>query len=162
MSLAGGLFFLFLVGGLFLNGTLRGFGVGAGGGVAVFFLMQFVVNPVPGCTGPTAKGVEWTGGEQLGALIDTLRRQRAAGQTLVPRIEVSPADEDRITHFNPKLDRVAGKSWPEVFQRICDSTNGCLVCEISKDRETVKLSTQGNWTKTATEGDPKNYSYACR
>jgi hypothetical protein len=50
IALTGGLLFLFLVGGIVLQGKLLGFGVGAGGGVAVFFLVQFVVNPVPGCT----------------------------------------------------------------------------------------------------------------
>jgi len=49
IALTAGLFFLFFVGGLVLQGQLRGLGVGAGGGVALFFLVQFVINPIPGC-----------------------------------------------------------------------------------------------------------------
>src|SRR5215471_4681170 len=54
IALAAGLFFLFFVGGLVLRGHLKGFAVGAGGGVALFFRVQFGVNPVPGCTSPQA------------------------------------------------------------------------------------------------------------
>jgi hypothetical protein len=161
MSLAGGLFFLFFVGGVALHGQLKGFGVGAGGGVTIFFLMQFVINPVPGCGGPAQKNVEWNAGHQMGELVDSLRQERATGEAGIPKIEISPAEEDRILHFDPRLPRVTGDSWAELLEHVCDSTNGCLVCEISRDRRTVRLSTAGQWSKTM-GSDPTNYSYSCK
>src|ERR1041385_6560772 len=75
LSLTAGLFFLFFVGGLILQGQLLGFSVGAGGGAAIFFLMQFVVNPIPECSAKLSTGPEWNGGGNLGQLIETLRQQ---------------------------------------------------------------------------------------
>ena len=162
MALTAGLFFLFFVGGIVLQGHLKGFGVGAGGGVALFFLIQFVVNPVPGCVGPASKSVEWTGGQHLGSLIEMLRSARASGEANIPSINYSAADEDRVTHFDPKLDKVTGKTWSELLQRICDSTNGCLACETSQDQQTVTLSTRGTWSKNLSSNNRGEYSYSCR
>jgi hypothetical protein len=162
MALAAGLFTFFLVGGVVLQGQLKGLAIGAGGGAAVFVLMQFVFNPVPGCVRVATIGHVWDGGQQLGELVDTLRRQRAAGVDDIPRIEFSPEDEDRVTHFNPHLPKVSGDSWGEVFKRISDSTDGCLVCEISNDGKVIKLAARGTWTKTASDANPNKYEYACR
>ncbi len=162
IALTGGLLFFFLVGGVALHGQLKGFSIGAGGGAAIFVLIQFVVNPVPGCTLDVHSGPEWNGGQNLGQLIDTLRSQRAAGAMDIPTIEVAPSDEDRVAHFDPKLDRVTGDTWSEVFQRICDSTSKCLVCEISRDHKVVKLSSTGVWSKNAAAKDPNRYTYSCK
>ncbi len=162
MALAGGLLFFFLVGGVFLEGQLKGFTIGAGGGAVVLVLMEFVFNPVPGCVKLAIGTPDWSGGQQLGELIDTLRRERAVGGENIPKIEVSEEDEDRIMHFNPNLPKVSGNSWAELLQRICESTDGCLLCDISKDQKTVKLATSGKWIKTVKGSDSRHYEYSCR
>ena len=45
MALSGAFLSFFLVGGIFMKGTLKGYLVGAGGGFVVFLLIQFLFNP---------------------------------------------------------------------------------------------------------------------
>lgn len=161
ISLAGGLFAFFFVGGVVLQGKLAGFLTGAAGGFALFLLLQFVFDPFQGlCTGggKDAELKEWRGGQRLGSLVETLNNRYADG-SVREQILIEHGYEDRVGNFRPAVERVTATTWVGVFQRLCD-THRCLVCEAA-GKEHLRLRTTDEIQRQCADAACTQYVYIC-
>ncbi len=89
--------------------------------------------------------VEWSGGQRLGSLINALD-QAYADKGTKDRITIKPGDHDKVMNFNPQLGKIRGKTWIEIFQKICD-LRSCLKCEVLSGSPTITLSIAGGLSK---------------
>jgi len=161
LALSAGFLAFFFVGGVILSGGWGGVTIGAAGGFAVFVGIQFFFDPFPPTNiGPDALLKEWKGGQRLGSLIETLRK-KALTNEVTERVVVEAANRTEIENLKPTLDRVTGKTWSEVFERISEYLS-CLRCTVSPDRATITLSLSGEVVKTCEDGDCKNFAYQCK
>lgn len=161
VALSAGFLAFFLVGGVLLSGGWGGITIGAAGGFAVFVGIQFFFDPFPaGKVGPEALLKEWKGGQRLGSLVETLRG-KALTSEVEERILVDPAKKVEIENLRTTFLQVTGKTWAEVFEKICDF-HSCLRCQISADKKTIGLSLSGEVVKRCEDADCQNFTFACK
>lgn len=154
LALTSGLFAFFFVGGVVLSGGWKGITIGAAGGFALFVALQFWFDPFPGTPSNRESELkEWKGGQRLGSLIATLQGKALTGE-IDERVIVDPKQKAEIENLKVVFDRVTGKTWADVFERVCGTLH-CLGCEIAADRKMIRLSLRGAVRK-------ENSLYVCR
>jgi hypothetical protein len=151
---------IFLVGGIILRGSIDGFRISAGGGAAILIASALWFNPFPGRSIPLGSA-EWKGGVTLGALVIELREAYADGR-IKDKIEVDPAHSDEVMNFLPGPADWTGKTWIQLFQRIC-TVNRCLKCNILPGGESLRLSVAiDSVSKHCVDNACSSYWYTCK
>lgn len=149
---------IFVMGGVILRGTVSGFTISAGGGMAILVIFMWLYDPFPTPT-LNVGSPEWKGGVVLGELISQLSEAYAQGETS-ERIEIDPAHSDEVIKFSPGPADWAGNTWTSLVQRICD-VNPCLKCTPT-DPKTLRLSILGPVQKHCSDPACQNYWYTCK
>jgi hypothetical protein len=135
MAICAGLLSWFLLGRVVLVGKLWGMRISAAGGMALFIIIMFLVDPFPGQKPPGPK--KWEGGDRLGSLLKTLKDKRATGE-IDERIEVAEGKMNEILNFKTSARTFSGRTWAELVRRICE-VHTCLKWAPGNDRSSLVI-----------------------